>query len=343
MSRKLAGRALGLAVALLAAGCGSDSGLHLEQGGRTVKLPAPTTGPVTPGNTGPRSIQLGGSASAAYGAGVLWAAVRPPGPALVGSLVQIDPATSRRTGAPLPLPASDAPYLLAVGEGGIWLAAGDRIWKIDPRGSAPLAQVPAGGRVTGLLAAQGAVWAIVRPAAGPGRLLRIDPARGRVLRTTRLGLSPSAVTAVPGAVWVADAEARTVTRIEPGSGRATATIRLPVANSGAPSQITVYAGVVWVYQQDAVVRIDPATNSVTGSTAVVPVRGGTLAAGSGGIWVLTSTPPPRRAALERIDARGHPGRAEALGGHPSALVTGGGAVWVIDARSGTIRRFQPGG
>ncbi len=340
MSRTPAGL---VALVLLAAGCGSDAGLHMEQDGRTVSFPAPPSGPVAPGITGPRSIQLGGSASVAYQSGVLWAAVHPPGSALVGSLVQIDPATSRRTGSALPLPPSAAPYQLAVGEGGIWLAAGDRIWKIDPRGAAPLAEIAVGGRVSGLLAAQGAVWAIVRPAGERGRLVHIDPARGRIVRTIPVGGSPSAVTAVPGAVWVADAATRSVTRIDPRTGRVIAGIRLPGSNSGAPSQITVYAGVVWVYQQDAVVRIDPSTNTVAGSIAVVPVHGGTLAAGSGGVWVLTSTPPPRRAALERIDPGGAPGRAEALGGHPSALVTGAGAVWVVDVRAGTVRRFRPGG
>ena len=138
MTRRLL---LALAVAAVCAGCGSGAGLHIEDGGRTVKLhhvttptAPPSTGVTTPPQPG---LHLGAPTALAYADGTLWCAVQPGSGVLVGSLVKVSAASGRPEGAAVPLPPAAQPYLLTVGADGVWLAAGTRLWKIDPATGAP--------------------------------------------------------------------------------------------------------------------------------------------------------------------------------------------------------------
>ena len=194
------------AVMAVCAGCGAGAGLHIEDGGRTVRLhpvkpstPPPPTHvrvPPTPG------VHLGGPAAIAYAAGTLWCAVQ-PGAGLLGSLIAVDTTTGRRMGAPVPLPPAGRPYLLSVGADGLWLAAGARLWRIDPTSGQPVVTTSLSGPATALLDTAGAVWATVA-APGGGRLVRIDPGSGNPTAQVPVGPSPSALTVAAGSVWVTE-------------------------------------------------------------------------------------------------------------------------------------------
>jgi hypothetical protein len=322
--------AAAVAVVVLCAGCGGTAGLHIEDGGRTVHLrrAAPPTAPpathvhvpATPG------VHLGAPAAIAYDAGTLWCAVQ-PGAGLLGSLVTVDTATGRRVGAPVPLPPAGRPYLLAVGADGVWLAAGVRLWRIDPTSGKAAVSARLSGPATALLDTAGSIWATVA-APGGGRVVRLDPGSGHRTAQAPVGPSPSALTVAAGSVWVTDSVEQSIERF---------------AIHRAPTQITVYGGFVWVYERGRVLRIGQSSNQVIGTTHVAAVTGGTIAAGSGGIWVITRTRSRGRGAVRLLDAAtGLPlGRRIAVGGHPTAIVTDGRAAWVLDSAAHRLVRVFP--
>ena len=94
-------RALSVAAVLVTAGCGSQNGLHVENGGRTIAV---ATTPVVSSNGGPPAkqprrvtarVSLGGVPTVAWDGSSVWAAVWPGGSQALGSLIGIDPATGR--------------------------------------------------------------------------------------------------------------------------------------------------------------------------------------------------------------------------------------------------------
>jgi hypothetical protein len=337
--------ALALATAACAA-CGSGAGLHIEDGGRSVHPkrlasdasppPARRQPPAEPG------VHLGGPAALAYDAGILWCAVD-PGPGLVGSLVRIDTATGRRLGAPVPLPAAGRQYLLAVGPDGVWLAAGTRLWRIDPDTAtvATSAQLP--GPATALQDADGSVWATVALDGG-GRLVRVDPLTGAAAAQAPVGPSPSALTVAAGSAWVTDSVDQSILRfsLAKGAVRRSGEVSLPRSPVRAPTQITVYNGFVWVYERGRVLRINPSTDRVLGTTTVSSVADGTIAAGSGGVWIITRT-RARRGAVRLLNPSTGlaAGRRIVIGGRPTAIVTDGRAAWVLDSAADRLMRAAP--
>jgi hypothetical protein len=340
-------RWLALAVAAAAcAACGSGAGLHIEDGGRTVhpRRLLPHTAPPRPRSQPPAEpgVHLGGPAALAYDGGILWCAVY-PGPGLVGSLVRIDTATGRKVGTPLPLPPTAQKYLLAVGPDGVWLAAGPHLWRIDPDTAAVATTAQLPGAATALQDAEGAVWATVT-ADGGGRLVRVDPVTGASAAEAPVGPSPSALTVAAGSAWVTDSLDQSILRfsLAKGAVRRSGEVSLPRSPVRAPTQVTVYNGFVWVYERGRVLRIDPSTDRVLGTTTVAPIAGGTIAAGSGGVWIITRT-RARRGAVRLLDASTGlaAGRRIVIGGRPAAIVTDGRSAWVFDAAADRLLRVSP--
>jgi hypothetical protein len=334
-------------VAAACAACGSGSGLHIENGGRTVHVGRVASPTVPPQRHNQRPAQpgvhLGGPAAIAYDAATLWCAVY-PGPGLVGSLVKIDSTTGRRVGAPVPLPPAGRPYLLAVGPDGVWLAAGPRLWRVDPDTARAAAATPLPGRVTALQDSGGAVWVTVTTAGG-GRLVRLTPATGNIAAQAPVGPSPSALTVATGSAWVTDSVDQSILRFSLAKGaiRRSGEVSLPRSPVRAPTQITVYNGFVWVYERGRVLRISPSTNHVLGTTTIASVPGGTIAAGSGGVWVITRTRARGLGAVRLLDgATGlAAGNRVVVGGRPTAIVTDGRAAWVFDSRANRLVRVFP--
>jgi PQQ-like domain len=348
-----------LAAIALAAGCGSSGdGLAVEGTSTLAASPsrsapaASSTGPAADGRKpcDPRSgcverrIRIGSGAALAYDSGTLWVAAQPARGLLYGTLIRIDAVTGRRTAPPEPLPASPDPYRIASGDGGLWMAGARRIWLIDPATGQPRSTVDAGGIVTGLTISGGSVWAIAASPAG-GALLRIDPADGHVLRRRRLASSPSAVTVADGSVWVADRVRQTVTQLSAPTLRFVRTIRLPRRPLWEPSQLTVVGTVLWAFDRGAAIGFSVRTGSLiyTQRFAAAP-GGGDMAGGAGALWVASSRPRAGRGVVLRLDAVngnqvGHP---IVVGGRVSALATGDGSVWAMDARDGLLVQIAPG-
>jgi hypothetical protein len=331
-------RATALVAALIAGGCGTQSGLHVENDGRTVRVAVTTTGAPSTGGGGPHlprqvtaRVALGGVPAISWdGHQTLWAAVWGGGPHLVGSLIPVDRSTAR-PGAAFPVPPSPRPYLVAATPGAVYLAAGARILQIDPGDGHVLHQADLGAAVRALLASRGSIWATL----DSGALARLDPDGLAVRSRLRITASPEAVTTSPGSVFVTDDQAREVVRVRPGTGRVAATVSIGAAGGGPPSQITVYAGSIWVYQGSSVLRLLLRSTRLVDRISL-PGGGGSIAAGTGGVWVSGSF------GVARIDAStGQVTRPVDVGAAGAAIATTGDAVWVVQRTGGTLVRLSP--
>jgi DNA-binding SARP family transcriptional activator len=204
----------------LPGGSGQERWTHMEVGATAVYVcrcvPIPARGlvridPVTRDITYVREGPVG---QIAYGEGALWA--------LMGyeadTIERIDPE-SKAVIATIPLERVGELHgyrpRIAVGEGAIWVASRQSLWRINPATNRFVGSVPVGieaegsfaaGKAEGSVAAgYGAVWIM---SFGDGVLLRIDPESQTVAKTIPLGTliypaNQDAIAAGEGAVWIA--------------------------------------------------------------------------------------------------------------------------------------------
>jgi streptogramin lyase len=186
------------------------------------------------------------------------------------------------------------------------------------------------------------------PAAGVGRLLRIDVGSNRVTASRAVGDGPVAVAAGSGRVWVASYRDATLWQFEPASGE---TVKIPAI--GRPFDVTVHGGYVYA----AALGPSKFSGNVSQFDAVgaqhiggIGILACSLTSGAYGIWVAgcpnvqqlsVSTNDMRIDATVRIP---YPQRLsagnfrEALAG----MATGDGAIWVVgDANDRRLWRIDP--
>jgi peptide/nickel transport system substrate-binding protein len=168
-----------------------------------------------------------------------------------------------------------------------------------------------------------------------GTVSRVDPATRRVVQRISVGREPAGVVAADGAVWVANSGERSVSWINPSTDTVVKTV--PVGNG--PTGIALGLGAVWVANSldNSVSRIDPDSGDVV---ATVPV-GGTpsgVAVGLGAVWVANASDN----TVSRFSpATGAVVRPIGVGNGPRAIAVGAGGVWVANSLDGTISRVDP--
>jgi ABC-type branched-subunit amino acid transport system substrate-binding protein/predicted Ser/Thr protein kinase len=235
------------------------------------------------------------------------------------------------------------PSSLAAGAGSLWALDldGKTVLRLDPATHEVEKRFRLDRRAEDVAAGEGAVWL-----KSDGRLSRMDPRTGAISSTTKLpsgGVWPGDVPAQnwgypqvavgADAVWVIN-ENRTVSRIDPTTGKHVATIKVDA--------VTLAAGRegVWFVSGDEpreVGSIDPRTNRVSQSVRVgaqnlsaVAVGGGHVwasAEGDGLVWRIDPGPDP---LLRSID----------VGVGVTFLAYGGGAVWAANYRDGNVSRID---
>jgi DNA-binding SARP family transcriptional activator/streptogramin lyase len=249
-----------------------------------------------------------------------------------------------------------------------------------PRPSRRLAAVAAGGVAVvatavaaGLALTGGGSGAIV---VAPDSIAVVDAAANRLVADIAVGHRPVAVAAGEGSVFVANADDRTVSRIDPDSRRTEDVIGLGTdvhdlatgfgalwvaggddgtvtrvdlesktqkvfrfgAGAGQPVLwIATGAGSVWATRGSTLLRIDPETNDYTRVPIAAPAG---LAAGSTTVWIPTTD-----GRLLRVTphANGISIRTlRAVPGPVAAPAVGLGALWVADyVARGEIQRIDP--
>ena len=129
------------------------------------------------------------------------------------------------------------------------------------------------------------------------------PSDAKIVATVRLGGQPRDAVLAGGSLWIADHEGRVV-RLDPATRRVRA--RIPVG--GTPVSITAADGAVWVLSTDdgsASSHLIQARRSQREASSTAwrsPAIGKAIAAGAGGLWLLTDW---RNGHLERIDPDSH--------------------------------------
>jgi hypothetical protein len=231
-----------------------------------------------------------------------------------------------------------------------------RGWSAGPAAHGRLAvSVPLGGEVDGLAVGGGYLWAYVRDT---GVLVRVDQRTGQAWRVV-LGAwrgMPVVIAAGPHGLWLANQHSTRpdLVLIDPHTGRVAARPHLP-GGAGPIAGLAAAYGSLWILVPGGtvppgwrVLRLNPATNRVNGTSADTPgtqLTGHTAAiwASSGQIWVTGSM-----TAIARLDPRtlalhetGTADLSEGLvfgGGHAWALDTGRPQLAVVDPLTGQVIR-----
>lgn len=264
---------------------------------------------------------------------------------------------------------------VATGQGGVWVGGGGcsgSVSRIDPESSEVSAKIRV-GFVVDVAVGEGAVWALGGVCPG-GRfpvteyaLFRIDPGTDELAATIPLDVSAEDrhveitqhLAAGEGGVWVPlrlSATSGEILRIDPRTNEVAA--RIPTR--GAPGEIAVGAGAVWVLSHrelteqatgagkgSSLLRLDPRTNEVRSTLAhgELAVPGGSdlpplMAVGDGTVWVsgVGAGPvafrvdvPTNEVARVEVDTDRF---------HPFAVADGG--VWLLRriGQSATLSRFS---
>jgi streptogramin lyase len=156
------------------------------------------------------------------------------------------------------------------------------------------------------------------------RVIRFDTARGKLVRSLRLGGSPIAVVSGFGSVWALDTGG-TLYRIGTASLRVTK--RIPLA-ARAPYNLWIGAGSVWAIDDGSgeLIRVSPATNRVVARVVVGDGPADMVFAGTSA-WVVNH----RDKGLVRVDTRTNTYRRLATldsADAPERITRLAGSLWI---------------
>ena len=183
-------------------------------------------------------------------------------------------------------------------------------------------------------------------AVSPNSVGVIDAGSNKLVAEVPVGIDPESVTVGEGAVWVANVEDETVSRIDPVTRERGRTIDV----GDYPSDVVVTSGTVWVAlgALAELTRIDPAQDQ---AATPIPALGpgvpcgaprASLAAGDGAIWFACQA-----ADLGRIDIRTGTARRVGLEAglltSPNAvlpefadLAYGLGSLWIVNRAANSV-------
>ena len=170
------------------------------------------------------------------------------------------------------------------------------------------------------------------------QILRIDPKTNKVTEPfTGFDKPCGGLVSAFDSVWVPNCGNGTLSRIEPKSGKVTATIEVAVAD--VPTAIAASPDSVWLLsdQRTTISRIDPIANTVV---AEVRVEAGcnSLVFAESALWLTC----PALNKVIRVDPRTNLAtkRIE-VAAKPTSLAFGEGAIWVFCQTDGKVARIDP--
>jgi DNA-binding SARP family transcriptional activator/ABC-type branched-subunit amino acid transport system substrate-binding protein/streptogramin lyase len=263
----------------------------------------------------------------------------------------VDPATGHLRAS---VPIGGTPARVHTRGGQVWVTSDDArtVALVDARSPAIARVVRIGAFPSDFAVGEGAVWVVNRVR---GRLMKISPDYGTVLRTSRIGststlstlddrfdVDPWSIAAGAGGIWITDGSS-ILRRAKPANGTIVGRYDVGLPING----VAVGEGAVWAISGSSatVLRIDARTGKVTARIRIVASRGTqspypiALAAGSGSVWVLNAT----AASVTRIDpVQAGVTTTIPLGIErvPRRIAVGAGAAWIADA-DGTLARIDP--
>ena len=168
-----------------------------------------------------------------------------------------------------------------------------------------------------------------------GTVSRVDAAARRVVQRITVGRDPAGVAAGGGSVWVTNSGDGSVSWINPSTN----TVVRPIPVGNGPTGVALGDGAVWVANSldNSVSRINAATGNVMATIEVGGTPSG-VAAGLGAVWVTNTT----EGTVSRISPSSNTVVDSIPIGHGlRAIAVGAGAVWVANSVDGTVSRIDP--
>jgi YVTN family beta-propeller protein len=223
-----------------------------------------------------------------------------------------------------------------------------------------LATIEVGRNASQVALGAGSAWVAN---SGDGTLSEIDSATNRLKTTLRIGDTgvmrsrgcapgtvhsapdgsfavrqcdlPSAVVVASGSVWVTKDDERLLLRLDPRSHRVLNRISIEVR----PFLMASGAGSIWVtdYENDALARVDIATNSLVKVFRGLAHGPSGVAVGAGGVWIANR----RQEVVTRIDPETNEVAAVIPVGHSPLAIAAGDAVWVKNEYDTNVARIDP--
>jgi streptogramin lyase len=231
-------------------------------------------------------------------------------------------------------------YEVAAGAGVAWVAqSGGVVIPLRADGRGAFRPIRVGGVPTEVAVGRDAVWVVDL---WRRRVLRIDPARMRVLGTAHLmgRASATGLQLTPGAVWVLETDG-TLVRVDPASGRSLRSSR-PLGGPPQTRALAAGGGRLWAasYFDRLLVEIDATSGRRVGAPLRLPFQPTHLAVGAGGVWVAD-----QGGRVARVDPASHrvvgglirAGRAPVL---TRGLAVSDGALWLADGATGRVIRIE---
>jgi YVTN family beta-propeller protein len=171
----------------------------------------------------------------------------------------------------------------------------------------------------------------------PNSVAIIDPASNEVVGAVAVGNRPGPLAAGGQAVWAGNLDGASLTRIDPKTRDVLDTVAL----TATPTGVAFAAEHVWAAHgfTGELTRLDPQlggkkTLDVAGTRLRRSV--GAVAAGPSGVWAVYGD-----ATLAHVDPRTLRVEGTFAGSRPTAVVEGGGSVWVVSSGDSTVYRFNP--
>jgi YVTN family beta-propeller protein len=233
---------------------------------------------------------------------------------------------------------------IALGFGSVWVPSyqpghGGFVVRVDQTSGEVTAKIRGGQWPRSLVVDNKGVWVVnSAPFFRAGSLQLIDPHTSRSVGSPiALGPASAGAAVANGAIWIADAKANVVSRVDERSRKIVDNIRV----GRSPFGVTAAAGSLWVTntEDDTVTRIDPRTGRVL---ATIPVghKPYGIAGDKTSIWVANFG----GGGLTCITARGgHPRTVPISTTDPIAVVLHHNEIWVISESDGTLTRLETHG
>jgi streptogramin lyase len=257
-----------------------------------------------------------------------------------GIVSRIDPASNQVVAAvESPILPSCIPNA-CVGLGGA-AVVGQHIWlhnkfsesleQIDGTTNEIVGSIDASG-LSGLLAADGLMWSGV---AGGDGAVGMDPGSGEVtvMIADGSGLYPAGFAS--GSVWFVGDECQELLRVDPATGADQGTLAIDTC----VWDLVDVGNEVWAGTHQGILRIDPATNQVVGSTRIPTEydRVSLAVVGDsvwfrGGVTEIVRIDPVTKQPVERIELP--------YGQYSAEIGSADGSLWVANWDEGTVYRIE---
>jgi YVTN family beta-propeller protein len=194
------------------------------------------------------------------------------------------------------------------------------------------------GAVATILAARDA-GELPAAAVAANSVVALDPS-GSIAATVSVGARPAALTSGAGALWVANLDDQSITRVDASSGHA----MRHIAIGDTPTGIAATRSAVWVTDgSGGLSKIDPRYDRRSFERplrASVGFFGGTARpalAAFGSLWIVS----PDGVLLQLDPATARVRDSVAVGNDPSSVASGAGSLWVTNSSDGTVTRIDP--